>query len=84
MKKLLGIAALAALLAACSQHDRRPPPPPQGEQAQQHAQIEAALKSCHEELKGKKDEVKFDACMNAKGFEKPQDKPHGKAPKAPK
>lgn len=82
MKKLLGIAALAALLAACSQHDRRPPPPPHEGNAEQHTQIEAALKACHEELKGKKDEAKFDACMSAKGFEKPQGKPQGKAPKA--
>lgn len=87
MKKLLALSTLVVALAACSE---RPAPPQHGQdQAPQHAQgqmphhnseIDAALKSCHETIGKTQDMSKLDACMKAKGFEKPANHPKGKKP----
>lgn len=75
MKKLLGISALAMMLAACSSsHDRPQPPQAHGGHAH-NPQIEAALKACHEAVGQTKDQAKFETCMKEKGFEKPADHP---------
>lgn len=54
-----------------------------------HAEIEAALKACAAQVgvnaTGRPDRAAFDACMKAKGFEKPSGPPPGErgGPKGP-
>lgn len=70
MKKLLGISTLAVLLVACSS-------PNESSQVSQVTEInslskvEEALKACQESVGESKDQIKFDACMKEKGFERP-------------
>lgn len=74
MKKLLGVSALAMVLAACSSSNDRPQPLHGGPQGG-NPQVEAALKACHESVGQTQDQAKFDACMKEKGFEKPAAQP---------
>ena len=45
--------------------------PPQGK----NPALEQALKECHAVVDAKTDRIAFDACMKAKGFDRPKDKP---------
>ncbi|SUT85467.1 secreted protein [Actinobacillus ureae] len=70
MKKLLGISTLAVLLAACSSPNE-PTQVSQITEADSLAKVEEALKACQESVDESKDQIKFDACMKEKGFERP-------------
>lgn len=45
--------------------------PPEGK----NPALEQALKECHAVVDAKTDRIAFDACMKAKGFDRPKDKP---------
>ncbi|WGE42296.1 hypothetical protein [Actinobacillus equuli] len=70
MKKLLGISTLAVLLAACSSPNE-PSQVSQVAEANSLSKVEEALKACQESVGESKDQIKFDACMKEKGFERP-------------
>ncbi|UKH24941.1 hypothetical protein [Actinobacillus pleuropneumoniae] len=70
MKKSLGISTLAVLLAACSSPNE-PTQVSQVTEASSLTKVEEALKACQESVGESKDQIKFDACMKEKGFERP-------------
>ncbi|WGE87657.1 hypothetical protein NYR88_00100 [Actinobacillus equuli subsp. haemolyticus] len=70
MKKSLGISTLAVLLAACSSPND-PTQVSQVTEASSLTKVEEALKACQESVGESKDQIKFDACMKEKGFERP-------------
>ena len=79
MKKII-LASLAAIaLAACSHGHHGP------KGGHQNPEIDNALKACHESVSKTNDKTKdhsaIDACMKAKGFEKPAGHPEPKATK---
>ncbi len=69
MKKLLGISTLAVLLAACSSPNELTQVS-QVTEANSLVKVEEALKACQESVGESKDQIKFDACMKEKGFER--------------
>ena len=69
MKKLLGISTLAVLLAACSSPNELTQVS-QVTEDNSLAKVEEALKACQESVGESKDQIKFDACMKEKGFER--------------
>ncbi|ABY69874.1 hypothetical protein [Actinobacillus pleuropneumoniae] len=69
MKKSLGISTLAVLLAACSSPND-PAQVSQVTEASSLTKVEEALKACQESVGESKDQIKFDACMKEKGFER--------------
>lgn len=61
MKYLLFISAITLTVSAYGETQSKPT-------------IEQAFKECQAVVDEKKDRVAFDACMKAKGFERPKDK----------
>lgn len=55
--------------------------PPEGKRPPHNPEMKAALDACHssvgKQANGKHDREAFDACMQAKGFKKPEGRPHG-------
>ncbi len=77
MKKLVAISTIILALAACSNEGKGPHGKPP-----HNPEMEAAMQECQKTVTNKEDRTAFDACMKAKGFEKPAD--HGKGPQPPK
>ncbi|QBQ64055.1 hypothetical protein EXH44_07370 [Actinobacillus indolicus] len=77
MKKLVAISTIILALAACSNEGKDPHGKPP-----HNPEMEVAMQECQKTVTNKEDRTAFDACMKAKGFEKPAD--HGKGPQPPK
>lgn len=73
MKKLLATAAFALILSACASNSEETAQQPQAQQG--NPAVEQALKECSEAQGASQDRAAFDACMKAKGFERPAQAP---------
>lgn len=69
MKKLLGISTLVLLLTACSSSNEHSQVAQIAKSAPSSL-VEEALKACQASVGESKDQMKFDACMKDKGFER--------------